>query len=64
MSRLEEGPQGLDDANAIIDKCARDSAHVLDLQQMHLTDEDLQEISPRFDSLASHVTTINLFMNE
>lgn len=64
MERLNEGPAGIDDALAAVEKCAADSGTVLDLQQMTLTDEDLQLISTKFDSLAAHVTKLNLFMNE
>lgn len=64
MARLNEGPAGAEDALAAIEKCAANSQTVLDLQQMHLTDEDLERIAPKFEALASHVTTLNLFMNE
>lgn len=63
-ARLNEGPAGAQDALAAIEKCASNSEAVLDLQQMGLTDEDLERIAPEFEALASHVKTLNLFMNE
>lgn len=64
MSQLDDGPRGAEDAMTAIAECARNSDSVLDLQQMSLTDEDLKTILPRFEQVASHVTTLNLFMNE
>lgn len=64
MERLNGGPAGFDDALAAVEKCASVSGTVLDLQQMSLTDEDLQLISAKFDAIAAHVTKLNLFMNE
>lgn len=64
MEKLEEGPRGPDDALVIIQQCAQQSAPLLDLQQMQLTDEDLQLLAPKMASLSSHVTTLNLFMNQ
>lgn len=64
MDRLNEGPSGVDDALAAVDKCASNEDAVLDLQQMCLTDEDLQKIATKFDVIAPHVTHLNLFMNE
>lgn len=64
LERLEEGPRGSSDAIAAIDKCAAESSTVLDLQQMCLTDEDLELVAPRLEKVASHVTELNLFMNE
>lgn len=64
MSQLEEGPQGADDALAIISQCASEKSAVLDLQQLTLTDEDFEVIAPKLATVASHVKTLNLFMNE
>lgn len=64
MARLDEGPRGANDALAAIDKCAADQSPLLDLQQMELTDEDLQLVTPRFSAISSHVKELNLFMNE
>lgn len=64
MTKLKQGPHGVEDALIAIDKCASSSSHVLDLQQMSLTDADLAQILPTLSSVADHVTTLNLFMNE
>ncbi|CAN8063434.1 unnamed protein product [Agarophyton chilense] len=64
MSKLEQGPHGVDDALAEIDQCASKSASTLDLQQMYLTDEDMKVLSKEFERVAHHVTSLNIFMNE
>lgn len=64
MSKLDQGPRGVEDACIAVDQCASESSSILDLQQMMLTDEDLKVIAPKFQTVAKHVTTLNLFMNE
>lgn len=64
MAHVTDGPRGAEDALAIIDQCAKSKSSVLDLQQMGLTDEDLERIIPNLSAVASFVTTLNLFMNE
>lgn len=64
MDYVAQGPRGFEDAIAIIDQCSKSTSDTLDLQQMHLTDADLKRIVPSLSSVASHVTTLNLFMNE
>lgn len=64
MSKLEQGPQGVEDACVAVDRCASESSPILDLQQMMLTDEDLNVVASKFQTVAEHVTTLNLFMNE
>lgn len=64
MAYVAQGPRGSEDAIAIIDQCRSSASDTLDLQQMHLTDADLEHVIPSLSSVASHVTTLNLFMNE
>lgn len=64
MQRLDAGPRGCDDAIAAIEKCAVESSTVLDLQQMYLTDKDLERLISHLPKVASHVTELNLFLNE
>eukprot|EP00178_Gracilaria_changii_P027240 TRINITY_DN852_c0_g1_i1.p1 TRINITY_DN852_c0_g1~~TRINITY_DN852_c0_g1_i1.p1 ORF type:complete len:292 (-),score=38.32 TRINITY_DN852_c0_g1_i1:2469-3233(-) len=64
MSKLEQGPHGVDDACAEIDRCARESSSTLDLQQMMLTNDDMSVISKQFERVAQHVTHLNIFMND
>lgn len=64
MERLDEGPRGSGDAIAAITKCADESGRLLDLQQMNLTNEDLELIAPKLAAISSHVKELNLFMNE
>lgn len=64
LARLDEGPRGADEALAAIDKCAAGASPLLDLQQMELTDKDLQLIAPKLSALSPHVKELNLFMNE
>lgn len=64
MTRLDSGASGVDDALAAVQACADDHAGILDLQQMSLTDEDLPAIIAKLGPLASHVKTLNLFLNE
>lgn len=64
MQKLDEGPRGVEDAIAAIEECQRVQGSILDLQQMMLTDEDMQQLASKFGSIAAHVKTLNLFMNE
>lgn len=64
MSGLNDGPRGIQDAFAEIEKCSAEKSSLLDLQQMGLTNEDLAEISPKLSDLAPHVRELNLFLNE
>lgn len=64
MAKLDNGPKGLEDAITVIDQCAASKSAILDLQQMHLTDSDFAQLSSHLSSVASHVTSLNIFMNE
>lgn len=64
MSKLDNGPSGIDDAITAVEECAANCSSKLDLQQMFLTDEDFDCLSSRLESVADHVTNLNLFMNE
>lgn len=64
LNNVDRGPSGLDDAILLIQQCAASKSTVLDLQQMGLTDSDLQQLAPHFPTIAAHVTSLNLFMNE
>lgn len=64
MARLDDGPRGIDDALAVVERCAASSAPTLDLQQMDLTDDDLAHIANKLPALAPHLKELNLFMNE
>lgn len=64
MNKLELGPQGVEDALATIQECASTQSKTLDLQQMGLTDADLKSVSSALSHVSTHVTKLNLFMNE
>jgi Leucine-rich repeat (LRR) protein len=63
-ARLDAGPSGLADAKSAVAAAAATAAAEVDLQQMGLTDGDLSALLPLLASLAAHVTTLNLFLNE
>ncbi len=64
MDRLDAGPRGAADALERIEECSEAKSSLLDLQQMKISDNDLQTIMPSLGKLADHVTELNLFMNE
>lgn len=55
---------GVQGATAAIDACAAQRSDLLDLQQLRLTNEQLDELAPKLREVASHVTKLNLFLNE
>lgn len=63
-TRLEAGPSGLHDARRAVEAVSIGKNDVLDLSQMSLSDEDLDALLPRLPPLGSHVTSLNLFLND
>lgn len=64
LSSLDAGPRGVTDALNAVQKCSTDLSDELDLQQMCLTNDDIEIILPHFQTVAVHVKKLNLFMNE
>lgn len=61
LTGMNCGPSGYEAAVAVIEKCAADESTELDLQQMGLSDVDLDRID--FTSV-THIHELNLFFNE
>lgn len=64
VDNLLSGPCGVEPAAAAIERCAAEKSATLDLQQLRLTNQDIDALAPKLQAVASHVTTLNLFLNE
>lgn len=62
--RLESGPSGLEDAKAAVAAAADAQSARLDLSQLSLCDSDMSALLPLLPPLASHVTELDLFLND